>query len=279
MKKLSILFGLLLVLGLTATAMADVDVTATINKEKDKTVTETIDIDKNVDINITVDEEVVRASEAEGVLNQRNENNVVRGLQSNATDENRRSALIEASINANLGIVGVNQDGGGNMNNQANMVSMSTVFSEEPLPGFANSQASAEQINQNNSVNEQENTATGPHRIDKILSSINENHSIVGVNQSSGNMNNQANMVVIAVAENALVAISEAALGQRNAFNTVNEIGTVKVASIIGSINGNTGIVGVNQSSGNMNNQANVVSISSSTFLPILNWNINRGGR
>jgi len=32
--------------------------------------------------------------------------------------------------------------------------------------------------------------------------------------------------------------------------------------AITGSVNGNCGIVGVNQSAGNLNNQANIVSIS-----------------
>ena len=32
---------------------------------------------------------------------------------------------------------------------------------------------------------------------------------------------------------------------------------------MIGSVNGNTGVVGVNQSSGNMPNQANIVSFAS----------------
>lgn len=267
MKKLSILFALFLVLGLTASAMADVDVYAEITKTKDKTVTETIDIDKNVNIDVTIDVDVVRASEAEGVLNQRNENNVVRGLQSAVTDENKRGALIGDSINLNLGIVGVNQDGGGNMNNQANVVSISAVLGDEYLPGFANSQASAEQINTNNFVDSRENYLTGPHKRDNIAGSVNDNHGIVGVNQTVGNMNNQANMVVIAVAEDALVALSEADLGQTNSLNTVIEFGTVKLDTISGSINRNTGIVGVNQSSGNMNNQANVVSIATSISL------------
>lgn len=268
MKKLSILFGLLLVFGLTATAMADVNVYAKITKDKVKTVNETIDIDKTVGIDVEVDVDAVRVSEAEGVLNQRNESNEVRGLVGEEPDENFREALIEGSIISNLGIVGVNQDGGGNMNNQANVTSMSVVLDKDgkdKLPGFANSQASAEQINQNNSVDSREYwRADRPHKSDTITDSINENHGIVGVNQSVGNMNNQANMVVIAVAEGALVALSEADLGQLNTNNSVNELGTVKIDTITGSINGNTGIVGVNQSTGNMNNQANIVSIASS---------------
>jgi len=229
MKKLSILFGLLLVFGLTVIAMADVDVTAEINKDKDKIVTETIDIDKKVDINLTVDVDVKRVSEAEGVLNQRNELNKVVGNEDDLVpDANFRNALIESSINSNTGIVGVNQDGGGNMNNQANVTSMSVVLSDSDgwwLNGFANSQASVEQINQDNIVDSREDLATGPQKTDTISGSIIDNHGIVGVNQTVGNMNNQANMVVIAVSEGAYVSLSEADLGQLNTRNWINERG------------------------------------------------------
>ncbi|RLA87145.1 MAG: hypothetical protein DRG40_01090, partial [Deltaproteobacteria bacterium] len=94
--------------------------------------------------------------------------------------------------------------------------------------------------------------------------SIRGNTGIVNVNQSVGNMNNQANQIVFAVASEALVALAEADLGQTNASNTVREIGTVRFDVIDDSVNGNRGIVNVNQSAGNMNNQANVISISAS---------------
>jgi hypothetical protein len=68
------------------------------------------------------------------------------------------------------------------------------------------------------------------------------------------------------------VALSEADLGQVNRLNQARESDSVasstidplfginKTATIRGSITGNTGIVGVNQASGNMANQANGVS-------------------
>jgi hypothetical protein len=85
-------------------------------------------------------------------------------------------------------------------------------------------------------------------------------------------MNNQANALSLAVSLSAGVALSEADLGQVNTFNTVREsdatsggavrVGINKNADIVGSISGNTGVVGVNQAVGNMANQANVVSIA-----------------
>jgi hypothetical protein len=42
----------------------------------------------------------------------------------------------------------------------------------------------------------------------------------------------------------------------------VFEFGTVKSASMTGSLNGNTGVGGVNQAAGNMANQANIFSLA-----------------
>jgi len=61
------------------------------------------------------------------------------------------------------------------------------------------------------------------------------------------------------------VALAESVLGQVNTGNTVLEVETLKVDRIAESINNNTGIGGVNQSSGNMNNQASAVSFSAIT--------------
>jgi len=88
-------------------------------------------------------------------------------------------------------------------------------------------------------------------------------------------MNNQANALSMAVSlEDNGVALSEADLGQYTVFNDVQESdngdegitgtrpGIRKLSSIDNSFNGNTGIVGFNQTTGNMANQANVVSLS-----------------
>ena len=265
MKKLSILFGVLLVLGMTVPAMADVWVYGEINKDKNIIVKENVTITKTIGINVTVDEALVKAAEADSLLNQKNLLNDVFGIgteKNEKLDSNYRYAIIESSINDNKGIVGVNQDAG-NMNNQANVVSIAVAL--EPaakLAAFANAQASAEQFNNLNNVTAFEDWTKGPYKVDLISNSIWRNLGIVGVNQSAGNMNNQANQVVLAVADNTFVALSEADLGQFNAVNTVYEFGTIKTDTITNSINYNKGIVGVNQSAGNMNNQANVVSIA-----------------
>jgi len=73
-------------------------------------------------------------------------------------------------------------------------------------------------------------------------------------------MNNQANAVSVAVGVDPAVSLSEADLGQVNSWNSAVSIFSRSTATI-GTINAN-GIAGVNQSSGHMNNQSNVVSVA-----------------
>jgi hypothetical protein len=273
MNKLLILAAALLILALAVPAMATVIVTGDIYKDKYIIVDENVVIDKDIYIVVHVDVAPVKAAEADSLVNQDNTDNTVAGignLQNGLLDYNYRTAVIDGSIKDNIGIVQVNQDAG-NMNNQANVTSAAVAIqtTDEELPALANSQASAEQFNSNNSETAFEASFTDDNpplpnytKVDWITNSINRNLGIVGVNQSVGNMNNQANQVAIAIADGAIVALAEADLGQFNSFNSVIEFGTVKTDYIYNSINSNHGIVGVNQSAGNMNNQANIVSIS-----------------
>ncbi len=269
MKKLSILFAALLVLGMTMPALADVEVYADIDKDKDIYVNQYVDIDKDININVTVDVDLKQAVEADSIANQSNVGNVVRGRSplgdiedQEVPDFNYRTAIITGSINYNKGIVGVNQDAG-NFNNQGNIVGIAVMVGDALQPGYANAQVSASQQNVFNAVSAVEGYPTfSPVKIDLITGSIYKNSGIIGVNQSVGNLNNQLNQVALAVGDGVAVAMSEADLGQLNAYSIVREIGTLKSDTITGSINENSGIVGVNQSAGNMNNQANIVSIS-----------------
>jgi hypothetical protein len=300
-KTLLATAGSALALALLAYSMpasADVDVTVTVNKTKDITVTEFITIFKTVLIDVTADVTYRAAAEADAIVNQTNEDNTVTHtvIQLGNDPETgepitedqitnfgiRRTASIEDSILNNTGIVNVNQDVG-NMNNQGNQVALAVATPANTGNNnfkkvLLNSQSEAEQINQNNQVFESEQPDpetdffTGPNNESSSISgSINDNVGVVNVNQSSGNMNNQANSEALAVAiDLAGVALSEAALGQVNVNNNggesqsagVVEAGVTKLASITDSVNGNTGVGGVNQAAGNMANQANIFSLS-----------------
>jgi hypothetical protein len=120
-----------------------------------------------------------------------------------------------------------------------------------------------------------------------ISNSINGNAGIVGVNQDVGNMANQGNVLSLSVTgrpfgtnevfgdtSNPAIAHSQAEVDQRNERNKVYNsefLGTAGnpaagppniTATIFGSVNGNAGIVGVNQNAGNFANQHNVVAIA-----------------
>jgi hypothetical protein len=252
-------------------ALATVTVFAEIFKTKDITIFETIFIDKQVFLFADVFVDVEKAAESLAIANQDNFNN------SACTNCDEKLDLVADSFNLNDGVVDGNQ-AGGNMNNQGNAVSVAIdvrvgsppVDQIDPLDGagFAESQAHAEQVNEANFVD----TINLLFRDAAISGSFSGNTGVLGFNQSPGNMNNQVNLVSLAVAlTDSGVALSEADLGQFNLFNMVEEsdsigdpggIGINKSALILDSLNNNTGIAGLNQSVGNMANQANVVSMA-----------------
>jgi hypothetical protein len=252
-------------------ALATVTVFAEIFKTKDINIEETIFIDKQVFLFADVFIDVEKAAESLAIANQDNFQNEA------CTNCDEKLDLVNDSFNLNDGVVDGNQ-AAGNMNNQGNAVSVAVdtrvgsppVDQLDPLDGqgFAESQAHAEQVNEANFVD----TINLLFRDAAILDSFSGNTGVLGFNQSPGNMNNQVNLVSLAVAlTDSGVALSEADLGQFNLFNIVEEsdsigdpggVGINKSASILASLNNNTGIVGLNQSAGNMANQANVVSMS-----------------
>jgi hypothetical protein len=261
-------------------AFADVTVTALITKEKDITVIETIDVTKTVDVVATVSLRATKAAEGDTIINQSNIDNQACGNCAEKLD------WINNSINGNIGAVAVNQ-AAGNMNNQANAVTAAVDSSEPVTPpggteppgdpttpgGYAQAQASVDQrmgvtktIGTNGDVvigyePNIINTVNVVFRDADMDGSVNDNLGIIQANQSAGNINNQSNAVTLALALSGGVALSEADLGQANAHNQVHEQDVTKNAEIVDSVDGNFGIVGVNQTSGNFANQANVVAL------------------
>jgi len=254
---------------------ASVTVTVTVTKNKDIHVLETITKNKTIDIIVDASPlDTHGAAEADVLAEQENINVTVTGKADGDVDKGvQRDATIDASINTNTGIVGVNQDVG-DFANQANIVAFAfvnnTTTSTPPRTSVANSQAHVSQHNENSVTTDKEPggsdfDVTANRRAASITGSVNSNTGIVGVNQNAGNINNQINAVALAVGVNAAVALSEADLGQLNSALEVNETNTTRSEDITGSVTGNTGITQVNQSNGNLNNQASVISISALT--------------
>ena len=281
MIKKWVIFSLMAMVGaLPAVAMADVNVKATVDKTKDIKIVERITIVKDIDIKADIKVKADKAAESQALTNQTNDNNRV------CTNCDEKKDTIVNSGNDNKGVLSINQ-AAGNMNNQGNAVSIAVdVQVDDSCPGcvpppkdpagFANSQAHVDQKNRGNNVD----TVNVLFRNAKIDESINRNTGVAHVNQGTGNMANQANSLSLAVSlTQGGVALAEADLGQVNTRNVVREsdshgvrgdpdrtfVGIVKKAEILGSVNLNTGVIGVNQSAGNMANQANVVSFASTT--------------
>jgi hypothetical protein len=237
------------------TASADVFGQAFVNVTKDVLILETITITKNVTINATVTIVPEKAAESLAVINQ---NNTFNEACENCAE--KKDNIID-SVTGNGGITTVNQ-AGGNMNNQGTALSVAIDKDEptdpEDLDGFAEAQAAVDQENLDNLVV----SIQIIFRDALIQNSINGNVGITGVNQATGNINNQANAVSLAVSLNGGVALSEGLLGQEISGNQNFEADIFKTATISGSISGNTGVTQVNQSAGNLGNQANLVSVA-----------------
>ncbi|MCL4684452.1 hypothetical protein KJ059_06820 [Myxococcota bacterium] len=159
-------------------------------------------------------------------------------------------------------------------------------WAEAESGGFAHAQVSVQQINgwdpstrtpENNEIsqvptvfgNEYVNVF-GATLTDDITGSFIDGSGIAGVNQAAGSLNNQNNALSIAVAEPAVYALGESNLGQFNTYNTVDVIDQLRTDQITGgSFDGFAGVAMVNQSSGSINNQANVVDIATTNQLSV----------
>lgn len=97
----------------------------------------------------------------------------------------------------------------------------------------------------------------------EIVQSGNGSQGLVLINQNSGNVNNQANVVSLALAkfDGSSVSDLSAYTAHRITNNVVSIYGGVRSNQIIDSFNGANGVVAVNQSAGNLNSQINVIKI------------------
>jgi hypothetical protein len=262
-----------LVLGFAGSALADVNVFVDVDKTKDISVTVDILIFKNVDITVTVDNSVTKAAEVDSLINQANFDN--------EACENcaEKIGQILDSVNGNAGIVTVNQ-ASGNMNNQGSVLTAAVDFPRDDngggngdgFFGYAEAQAAVDQLNGVDESRESQpnvvDSANILFREDHIVGSISDNLGIAMVNQAAGQMNNQANNIALAVSFDPFggVALSEADLGQETSTNTNHESDTFKQAVMRDSVNGNKGVTLVNQGTGNMGNQANVLSFAAAAI-------------
>ncbi len=270
MKKLvqTSAMAMILAAGLASPAFADVQVTGTVDVNKNIVINVDTNKDKNVNVNVAYDEELDGSAQSDAIVNATVDSVSVGPINDSVTDDDlNKKALTTNSVNENQGIVQFNQDAG-QVSNQGNVVSVAAVFTGETEAATAvHSEAYADQRVSRSSARHSE----GPENVDQtgaidlVASTTNSYNNNVGIaqgNQNVGTGNNQHNVLSAAVGDNAMVALSDAGLGQEVAGNTVRDINTLKDATVSNSMNGNSGIVSVNQSTGAFNNQATVISIA-----------------
>jgi len=268
--------------GLAVPAMADVQVIGTVDVNKDIVIDVDINKDKNVDIDVTFEGETDGSAQSDAIVNATIDDVEVGAFSEDITNQEiDKTASTTDSVNGNTGIVQFNQDAG-NVANQGNVVSAAAIFTTEDDSQVVISQAYADQrITDSVSTHEEdfENlaglvdddlnvTLDGDFDLDleaNIANSYNGNSGVVMGNQNVGNASNQHNVLSLAVGDNALVALSDAGLGQENSGNSLRDVNTLKAATTTASMNGNSGIVAVNQNTGAFNNQATVISVASLT--------------
>ncbi len=225
-------------------------------------ITENEEVNITKEINITMNQDIVGESSAESEVIVVEESN---GNRLTESDDVESSALIEdGSFEGVKGIIGINQSPG-SLNSQGNSVRVS--FAKEGTDALLNSNATV-----SSSISGNEITATGSERSNIIESSAFEAVTgIVSVNQSAGNINVQHNVVSMSIGGSPVSAISNIDLGRINgsqlASNVVLEQNVSKIDRIERfAFQGASGIISINQSSGNMNNQMNIVTISYHKF-------------
>jgi hypothetical protein len=176
-------------------------------------------------------------------------------------------ALIHESVfNEFKGIVTLNQSPG-DINTQGNAVSTAFANCSE---SFLHAKACAEKVlgerwdSQKECFIGEGNCVEAPYtpRSNLITDCLLGVHGIIGINQSAGNINNQNNAVAMAVGDKATACIAESELSLISGGNTVKELAVIKTDVLEGAVftGCSSGIVAINQATGNICNQANVVS-------------------
>lgn len=170
------------------------------------------------------------------------------------------STLLESSGRDNRGIVNINQDAG-NINNQANVTELS-ISQGRTNVGSAVHGLDIAAVRADNTV-----ITGGGHHENRIVSSFAGTVGLVNANQSVGNLNSQANVVVLslgALGVSDLALLGDSALGAITARNSVLQEGAggSRVDIVSDSFAGYRGVALVSQVSGDLNVVRNIATIS-----------------
>ena len=245
-----LILWLALAAALLAPSALRAETATTVDKNLSQNVTTQGAISSNVSLSAREAAEPVAWADARG--------EVYEGLEGNVVVETEGTAVahISDSFSGAAGIVSINQSPG-NSNNQGNVVSFAYV--EAPTDTAVMAGGAAEVVNRDNALE-----ATQTVRSNIIEgAAFQDFHGALQINQSAGSLNNQNNIVCVASGAHGVVALSEAALGQQVARNSVQDMGVLKKDVLGGqAFSGASGLISINQSSGCGNNQTNLVVIS-----------------
>jgi hypothetical protein len=267
--------------GGTLDSHCDVSLDGQVTFKKDVNIKQTRDDYFRTDVNARFDPKA--RADAEAVKNDLNYNNYMEVGASTFTDN------MNYSFNAFVGI-GQSNQAAGQMNNQGNVAAVAFVSDND---AYASSLAAVGVSNKNNeyTANHRKDSygcytdwwapASTVSQTDNMSYSFNGFIGIGQSNQSAGSMNNQNNAVAVAAGVNedskggwcgfsggkSMVAMAGSELAMTNSCNKFQIDKATFTNNMTGSFNGFVGIGQSNQSAGNMNNQANVVSVAAAVSL------------
>ena len=267
--------------GGTLDSHCDVSLDGQVTFKKDVTIKQTRD--DNFYTNLYARFDPKARADAEAVKNDLNYNNYMEVGASTFTDN------MSGSFTGFIGI-GQSNQAAGQMNNQGNVAAVAFVSDND---AYASSLAAAGVSNKNNeySTNHRKDglgcytdwwtPASTVTQTDNMLNSFTGFIGIGQSNQSAGSMNNQNNMVSVAAGVNedskggwcgfsggsSMVAMAGSELAMTNSCNNFQLDKATFTNNMDASFKGFVGIGQSNQSAGNMNNQANVVSVAAAVSL------------
>ncbi len=162
---------------------------------------------------------------------------------------------ISGSGNGSTGIINVNQ-ASGSMNDQANLRAIALSLDSPDATGTTAISLGSGAVLADNQID-----STRAIRADLIDNSFQNSVGVIGVNQSSGNMNSQRNVLALALGGGAAI-LTEGELADVRAPNSLTQDGGSRMDTITNSFSNTQGIVQVTQSSGDFNILGNHLAIS-----------------
>jgi hypothetical protein len=170
-------------------------------------------------------------------------------------------AHVEQSLRNNVGIVSVNQNAG-SVNNQANVRVLALVGSASDLAAVLHlADIAGAAVRTGNTA-----ISTGASREDLLVGSFDGSVGVAGLNQSAGNLNQQANLLALTFGHTGppgeVVALQDAALGVVSGDNVVDDRVATRTDQIADSFRGFRGVAQVSQVSGDLNVVRNAMTLS-----------------